>query len=211
MAVDVGCGCGVFGLLLLDALTSQGRKLQRLCFADTHAPSLAALTRTLTRHRQQLPRLAGAELAEGSLLDPLLKRAEKAQLICANLPQTPGPAALAATRPDRCGGDDGAGLICALIAQLPAVLAEDGEVFMLHISLAHPARVASTLAANGLQSTVLAEQPRRAPLADYEAMLPGLAAYLLAEQAAGRAEFTQQGEHIDFHARLLRISRAGLL
>ena len=211
LAVDVGCGCGVFGLLLLDALAGQGRKLQHLCFADTHAPSLAALVRTLTRHRQQLPMLAYARLAEGSLLAPLLQRAEKAQLICANLPQTPGPAALAATRPDRCGGDDGAGLICALIAQLPAVLAEDGEVFMLHISLAHPARVASTLAAQGLQATVLAEQPRRARLADYEAMLPGLAAYLLAEQAAGRAEFTQQGEHIDFHARLLRISRAGLL
>jgi len=209
LAVDVGCGCGVFGLLLLDALAGTGRKLQRLRFTDTHQPSLAALSRTLTRHRQQLPMLEQACLMEGSLLDPLLQTPEKAQLICANLPQTPGPAALAATRPDRCGGDDGAGLICALIAQLPAVLAEDGEVFLLHISLAHPARLASMLATHGLQATVLAEQPRRTRLAEYEAMQPGLAAYLLAAQAAGRAEFTLDGDSIDFHARLLRISRAG--
>lgn len=209
LAVDVGCGCGVFGLLLLDTLAGKGRKLQRLLFTDTHPPSLAALARTLTRHRQQLPMLARASLSAGSLLTPLLQKEEKAQVICANLPQTPGPAALAACRPDRCGGADGAELICALIAQLPAALAPDGEAFMLHISLAHPARVARTLAAHGLAATMLAEQPRRARLAEYEAMLPGLAAYLQAERIAGRAEFTQHGDSIDFHARLLRIARSG--
>lgn len=209
LAADVGCGCGVFGLLLLDTLAGKGRKLQRMVFADTHQPSLSALARTLTRHRQQLPMLAQATLSQGSLLTPLLQAKEKARLICANLPQTPGPAGLSACRPDRCGGDDGAELICALIAQLPETLANDGEAFMLHISLAHPARIASTLATHGLQATVLAEQARSAPLVEYEALLPGLAAYLLAEKRAGRAEFTQHGERIEFHARLLRLSWKG--
>jgi predicted glycoside hydrolase/deacetylase ChbG (UPF0249 family)/glycosyltransferase involved in cell wall biosynthesis len=210
LAVDVGCGCGVFGLLLLDALAAGNRRLHHLRFTDTHAPSLAALSRTLIRHRQQLPMLATASLANGSLLAPLLQTGQKAQIVCANLPQTPGPAALSSSRPDRCGGSDGAELICALIAQLPAVLTEDGEAFMLHISLAHPARVARTLAAHGLTATVLAEQARRACMADYAAMLPELPAYLLDEHAAGRAEFSLQGDAIDaieYHARLLRISR----
>jgi predicted glycoside hydrolase/deacetylase ChbG (UPF0249 family)/glycosyltransferase involved in cell wall biosynthesis len=210
LAVDVGCGCGVFGFLLLDTLAAGGKTLQQMLFTDTHLPSLSALSRTLIRHRQQLSVLASATLADGNLLAPLRQLGKKAQLICANLPQTPGPATLATCRPDRCGGSDGADLICALIEQLPTLLANGGETFMLHISLANPARVARTLAANGLSATVLAEQPRRTLMADYEAMLPGLPAYLLDEHAAGRAEFSLQAgaiESIQYHARLLRISR----
>ncbi|HEX5802273.1 MAG TPA: ChbG/HpnK family deacetylase [Azospira sp.] len=204
LAVDVGCGCGAFGLALVDALARHGRSLRRLLASDPHRPSLAALARTLTRHGGQLPMLATATLADGSLLTPLLARGERAALICANLPQTPGPAGF---RADRYGGGDGAELLCALIAQLPAALADDGEAFLLHIGLAHPARVAATLAAHGLRASVLAEQTRHAALADYEALQAGLADYLLAEGAAGRARFARHGATISFAAQLLRVRR----
>lgn len=204
LAIDAGCGCGVFGFHLLDAVGRHGKRLKRMIFADPHQPSLAALGRTLRRHAQQLPMLESAMLSDGSLLQPLLDRGEKAALICANLPQTPGPEGF---RLDRYGGRDGADLLCALIAQLPATLAEGGEAFLLHISLAHPARVAQTLAANDLVSTVLAEQARTAALADYDCLHPGLANYLLQEQAARRAVFVQQGGAIAYTARLLRIAR----
>jgi predicted glycoside hydrolase/deacetylase ChbG (UPF0249 family)/glycosyltransferase involved in cell wall biosynthesis len=204
LAVDVGCGCGAFGLLLLDALAGQGKRLQRMLFIEPHQPTLSALQRTLTRHAGQLPMLDFAEFSAGSLLAPLLARGEKAALICANLPQTPAPKGF---RLDRYGGSDGAELICALIAQLPATLADGGQAFMLHISLAHPARVRQTLAEQGLQATVLAEQMRTAALVNYECLLPGLADYLLAERAAGRAEFFVDGQSMTFHARLLRIDR----
>jgi predicted glycoside hydrolase/deacetylase ChbG (UPF0249 family)/glycosyltransferase involved in cell wall biosynthesis len=204
LAIDAGCGCGVFGFHLLGALARQGKQLKRMIFADPHLPSLAALGRTLRRHAQQLPMLESAMLSDGSLLQPLLDRGEKAALICANLPQTPGPEGF---RLDRYGGRDGADLLCALIAQLPATLTEGGEAFLLHISLAHPERVAQTLAANDLVSTVLAEQPRTAALADYDCLHPGLADYLLQEQAAGRAVFVRQGDAIAYTAQLLRIAR----
>jgi predicted glycoside hydrolase/deacetylase ChbG (UPF0249 family)/glycosyltransferase involved in cell wall biosynthesis len=204
LAIDTGCGCGVFGFHLLDALGRHGKRLKRMIFADPHQPSLAALESSLRRHAQQLPMLESAMLSDGSLLHPLLDRGNRAALICANLPQTPGPQGF---RLDRYGGHDGADLLCALIEQLPAALAEGGEAFLLHISLAHPARVAQTLAANDLLSTVLAEQARTAALADYDRLHPGLADYLLQEQAAGRAVFVRQGDAIAYTARLLRIAR----
>ena len=124
-------------------------------------------------------------LSDDSLLDPLLRGGERATLICANLPQTPGPAGF---RLDRCGGDDGAGLICAFLTDLPRALTDDGEAFLLHIGLAHPARVTQPSPPSA------SRPPRRradghARLADYEALQPGLAGWLLAERAAGRAEF----------------------
>lgn len=200
MVVDVGCGSGVFGFHLLHALARQGRRASRMVFADPHQPSLAALTRTLTRHRQQLPMLDTALLSDGSLLEPLLQAGERAELICANLPQTPGPDNF---RLDRCGGRDGAELLCTLIEQLPRALADNGLAFILHIGLANPTRVHACLKEHGLQATIIAEQQRHAQLADYEAMHAGLAAYLEAEQAAGRSEFSLSNNTIEFTARLL--------
>lgn len=204
---DIGCGCGVFGLVLLDAIAASGRRVGRLLFSDPHRPSLAALARTLTRHRPQLNMLDTAELDDGSLLAPLRERGARVHALCANLPQTPGPAGF---RLDRNGGTDGAELLCALIAGLPHVLAADGEACLLHIDLAHPARVAAAIAAAGLQAECLAEQVRQARFADYEALHPGLADHLRAEQAAGRAEFVADpdGTGFAYRARLLRLRHA---
>lgn len=205
LAADIGCGCGVFGIHLLAAAQRSGRSVQRLLCADPHRESLMALERSLARHAGQAPLPASVTLDDGSLLDPLLRGGERATLICANLPQTPGPAGF---RLDRCGGDDGAGLICAFLTDLPRALTDDGEAFLLHIGLAHPARVAATIAAIGFTATEIAAQTRRARLADYEALQPGLAGWLLAERAAGRAEFAPDGDGFTFRARLLRLRRA---
>ncbi len=208
LAADIGCGCGVFGIHLLAAARRSGRGVQRLLCADPHRASLAALERSLLRHAGESPLPAGVTLDDGSLLEPLLRNGERATLICANLPQTPGPTGF---RLDRCGGDDGAGLICAFLADLPRALADDGEAFLLHIGLAHPARVAASIAAIGFTATGIAAQTRHARLADYEALQPGLADWLLAERAAGRAEFvsdTDGGDGFTFRARLLRLRRA---
>ena len=201
-AVDVGCGCGIFGLQLLDALARQNRRLRTMIFTDPHQASLTALSRTLTRHTRQLPMLDNAEFSDGSLLTPLLQHGRKVMLVCANLPQTPAPQGF---NLDRYGGCDGADLICALIAQIPPTLADGGEAFLLHLSLAHPARVAQAIIENGLQATVLSEQTRSATLADYEALQPGLADYLMNERTAGRAEFVPHGATITYTAQLLRI------
>mgnify|MGYP001022633441 CR=1 FL=1 len=207
LVMDAGCGCGVFGFMLLDALATQGRRVQRMCFADPHQPSLAALARTLTRHRRQLPMLEEASLSTGALLSPLLATGQKAALICANLPQTPGPVDF---RLDRYGGSDGADLICALIAELPKALAADGECFLLHISLAHPARVQAALAAIGFTANVIAEQTRQAQFADYAMLHPELPGHLRSAHATGRSEFTRDadGKGFTYRARLLRLRQA---
>lgn len=206
LAADIGCGCGVFGIHLLAAAQRSGRRTQRLLCADPHRESLAVLERSLVRHAGQSPLPASVTLDDGSLLDPLLHAGERATLICANLPQTPGPREF---RFDRCGGEDGAGLICAFLADLPRALADDGECFLLHISLANPARVAAAIDAIGFTATEIAAQTRHARLADYAALMPGLGAWLLAERAAGRAEFAPDagGEGFSFRARLLRLRR----
>lgn len=206
LAADIGCGCGVFGIHLLAAAQRNGHRIQRLLCADPHRESLAALERSLVRHAGQAPLPATVTLDDGSLLDPLLHAGERATLICANLPQTPGPKEF---RLDRCGGEDGAGLICAFLADLPRALADAGECFLLHISLANPARVAAAIDAIGFTATEIAAQTRHARLADYEALMPGLGAWLLAERAAGRAEFAPDasGEGFSFRARLLRLRR----
>ena len=216
LAADIGCGCGVFGAHLLAAVVRSGRRVQHMLFADPHRASLAALERSLLRHAGQAPLPAQATLSDGSLLDPLLDTdiappaddSGRATLICANLPQTPGPAGF---RLDRSGGADGAELICRFLADLPRALAVNGEAFLLHIGLAHPARVARMIADIGLVAEVLAAQWRHAGFADYEALQPGLADYLRAEQAAGRAEFVPDadGTGFTFSARLLRLRRAG--
>ncbi len=208
LAADIGCGCGIFGIALLQTLARNGRRVERMLFTDPHRASLAALARTLIRHAdgRHMPRTA--TLDDGSLLAPLLTRGERATLICANLPQTPGPTDF---RLDRCGGGDGTDLLCAFLADLPRALAPGGEAFLLHIGLAHPARVAATLAATGFTASELATQTRSARFADYEALHPGLADYLRTERAAGRAEFepTPDGEGFRFRARLLRLRRNG--
>lgn len=205
LAADIGCGCGVFGIHLLAAAQRSGRSVQRLLCADPHRESLMALERSLARHAGQAPLPARVTLSDDSLLDPLLRGGERATLICANLPQTPGPAGF---RLDRCGGDDGAGLICAFLTDLPRALTDDGEAFLLHIGLAHPARVTATIAAIGFTATEIAAQTRHARLADYEALQPGLAGWLLAERVAGRAEFVPDGDGFTFRACLLRLRRA---
>ena len=206
MACDVGCGCGVFGFALLQALARDKRHVQQMLFTDPHRPSLAALERTLTRHAEHAAMPDTAILDDGSLLEPLRRRGAQAALICANLPQTPGPQGF---RLDRSGGNDGADLICAFLCELPSALTADGEAFLLHIGLAHPARVMAAIAAIGFTATELAVQTRLASFADYEALHPGLADHLRSERAAGRAEFSPNadGKGFRFQARLLRLRR----
>lgn len=202
LAADVGCGCGVFGLAALIAAARRGTTCDEILFSDPHQASLAALARTLIRHAPDLPLTGGATLSDASLLDALQARPARAQLICANLPQTPGPAGF---RLDRWGGSDGAELICRFLDALPEVLAEDGVAFLLHISLAHPARVRRTLKRQGLTADLVAEQTRHARFADYEAMQAGLGDYLRAERAAGRAEISAGDDDFAFRVQLLRL------
>ena len=205
LAADVGCGCGVFGLSALRTAANNGTVIDEMIFSDPHQPSLAALARTLTRHAPNLPMLSRATLSDASLLDALHSRRIRAGLICANLPQTPAPSGF---RLDRWGGADGADLICRFLDELPQVLAVDGVAFLLHIGLAHPARVAATMVRNRFDAVVLAEQTRHARFADYEAMQPGLADHLRAECAAGRAQWETDadGTGFRFQVRLLRLS-----
>lgn len=206
LMADIGCGSGAFAFTLLAAVAASGRRVGRLLLTDPHAPSLAALARTLTRHRAQLDMLDQAVFDTASLLAPLREHGERAQALCFNLPQTPGPVGF---RLDRSGGADGADLICELLAGLPQVLADDGEAFLLHIGLAHPARVSQGIADAGLIAEVLAGQRRHATFADYDALHSGLADYLRVEQAAGRAEFEIDPDGTGFHyrAQLLRLRR----
>lgn len=235
LAVDVGAGSGVFGLHLAAQLVEAGVQLDSLCFADVDVASLQALQRTLLRHGSAIGGAARWRLVAGSLLDPLLRTGRRADLICANLPQTPAPGGLGAQPGDphrnpvsaqgnpqpgpgpgpspqsnpliaRLGGSDGADLVCALLGQLPAALAPDGEAWLLHIGLANPQRVAAAADAAGLVLQTVASRPRRVSIADYAALAPGLPDHLRDCRAAGGSEFVEDGDAFCFEARLLRVT-----
>lgn len=206
LAVDVGCGSGVFGIHLLDLLARAGVVLDTCWFIDIDDASLTALQRTLRRDGARVGGSAHWRLTRGSLLRPLLDAGRRAELICANLPQTPFPDG-AARRADRDGGRDGAELLCALLRQLPTALADGGEAWLLHDGLANPRRVEQTAGAAGLQLATVAEVPRRVALADYTQLAPGLPDLLRARHDAGDCEFDEARGEIGFTARLLRATR----
>lgn len=210
LAVDVGAGSGVFGLHLAATLAAADVRLGEFWLTDVDADSLAALQRTLLRHGAAINGTAAWRLIAGPLLAPLRAAGRRADLICANLPQTPAPASAGSTRAgpiDRIGGSDGADLLCALIGQLPEALPPDGEAWLLHFGLAHPQRVAAAAAAAGLMIDTVSSVPREVAMADYARLAPGLPDHLRACRAAGISEFEEVGEHIRFNARLLRLTR----
>lgn len=209
-ALDLGCGSGLFALALIDTLHAAGRPLRQLTCCDRDAATLDALGRTLREARGWLAErgLDSAQLAAGDLFSALPADA-RFDVVVANLPQTPTPHALAA---DRDGHHDGADLLCAAIAALPGRLTVAGEAFLLHIGLAHPARVAAAVAAAGLDADVVAAQTRTVPLARYAALAADLPAHLRERIAAGTCDarlVTGADGHpaLRFPVRLLRLVR----
>lgn len=208
--LDMGCGSGLVGLVLIERLRELGLAAGEIVFADNDAGSVTALAASLDRQRDFLAaRIAGDALVACGDLFAALPDGKPFDLIVANLPQTPAPHPF---RNDRYGADDGAGPLLAFLEALPRYLADDGEAFIGHIGLANPRRIAAAIDAAGWRVDCLARQSRTIAVTTYAALDPAIPPYLLALRDAGGCEFADSrladgSAAITFAVRLLRLRR----
>lgn len=210
--LDIGCGSGVFGWTAADLLATGGHRFSAVDFIDNDTASVAALRLALHRHRDWWSiRTDRIGAFAGDLFAALPDDAPGYDLILANLPQTPAPTAIANDRYGGSGEAGGASLLLRFIAELPLRLAPGGVACGLHIGLAHPARVAAAIREAGLQAEVIAEETRCVDAADYDALQPGLADFLIGQGQHGNCELSVEdhatGRKICFPVRLIRLRR----
>ena len=93
-------------------------------------------------------------------------------MVLCNPPQMPGPEALAAARPDKYGGADGAHFYRRLAAHGAALLGDGGRVVFLQTSFSSFAAVDALFGAAGFGVRTLKTQKRTASLAAIDALAP---------------------------------------
>lgn len=125
VAVDVGTGSGALAVCF-----AAHRPAARVIATDISAASLAVARQNAAQYQIQL------EFLEGDLLEPLIARGIKADLIMANLPYIHPDAlpeldvSLYEPRIALDGGGDGLALVRRLLTQTPAVLLAGGLLLL---------------------------------------------------------------------------------
>jgi len=188
-ALDLGCGSG----LLAIAAVKRGAGHVIATEADPYALG-AALRNAVTNDVR-----GDIEGRVGSWYEALREYSPNAsrpfQVILATPPQTPAP------RPcgPRYGGWDGTDHLRQVIEGAPARLSHpEGRLWLLVISLAHPARLMKNLSELFSDIVLVKETQRFFSAAEYDALTPGLFHHLLDLRAAGQAEFreTDDGRYV---------------
>lgn len=185
--LDLGCGAGLVGLV------AAARGAKRVCGVDCDPAAVQAALENAERNR--LHRFT-ARL--GDWFVPV--RGERFDVICANPPQTPAATPI---RPDKWGGSDGATHLSAVTRAAPAFLRPGGRLYLMHISLANPHRVADILGER-FEVKVLGEEQRPFTFDEYDKISPGLGRYLGEQRARRRADFTDAPGGGVFGVRFLR-------
>ena len=123
-------------------------------------------------------------------------------VVLCNPPQMPGPEALAAARPDKYGGADGAHFYRRLAAHGAALLGDGGRIVFLQTSFSSFAAVDALFGAAGFGVRTLKTQKRSAARAAIDALAPGCADWLLDHHPPGGAH-GEEGVEGDDGARTL--------
>jgi release factor glutamine methyltransferase len=173
--LDLGCGCGLFGL------AAAARGASRVLFTDIDPRAVRCAL--ANARRNGLERVEGRA---GDLFAPCGR--ERFDAIIANLPQTPGPRPFS---PARWGGRDGARHLVRFLRGAPAYLRPGGRVYFVLTGLPHRERVLAAAAPFRLH--VLLRVTRTLAPDEYEALLPGLFAYLEERRRRGLSSFTARG------------------
>ena len=197
-----GCGSGLIGLLAL----RHGAAHVRFADVDEGAVRAAAANAAAAGYERGRQWCA----SRGDLDDKPPKSVRFADLVqfadvdvvLCNPPQMPGPEALAAARPDKYGGADGAHFYRRLAAHGAALLGDGGRVVFLQTSFSSFAAVDALFGAAGFGVRTLKTQKRSASLAAIDALAPGCADWLLDLHARGGAHW-EEGVEGDDGARTL--------
>jgi release factor glutamine methyltransferase len=147
-AVDVGTGSGILGIVA----RLQGAAIVYVLDVNPTASEIALANATLNDVAD------GFEpLSTGSTMLPLPDGAKVDYIIC-------NPAQLPMRQSDNpndpfFAGQDGRGMIEALVREVPTGLAQDGRLLMTHNSLSDVSSTRRLMDEVGLESRVLAERP----------------------------------------------------
>ncbi|MBI4585652.1 MAG: 50S ribosomal protein L11 methyltransferase [Planctomycetes bacterium] len=177
--LDLGCGCGLFGL----AAAKLGASRVVLTDFSPEAVRCAEKNIQLNRLKEKV------SCRRGDFFAPC--RGERFDLIIANLPQTPGPAPF---NLERWGGPDGTRHYERLAREAPAYLRPGGRLLFVLIGLADNGRVKGLLGERFQMRCVFRLQRDFTP-ADYDGMLPGLFDYLDGLRRQGVSEFFRFKNH----------------
>jgi len=178
IVADVGCGCGYIGITaaLLGAKTVH-------CIDTVKA----ALSSTL--HNAALNHLTNIRVYEGYGLDPL--KGCTLDVIISLPPQMPFKYNFNA---ERYGGTDGTDVILRIIRKAAVMLRKQtGRFYLVHAAIAHPDKVRSAIAAEGLRCRTIHTVTKTLIPEELDLIYGGLADYILALHRSGRAELTVTG------------------
>jgi len=175
--LDVGCGCGLFGL------AAAALRASRVLLTDIDPRAVRCALSNARRNR-----LAGVEGRVGDLFDPC--GGERFDVIFGNLPQTPGPRGLA---PSRWGGPDGARHLVRFLRGARSRLRPGGRVYFVLTGLPRRDRVLAAARASGLRVRAVLRIARPFDPAEYDALFPGLFRHLEARRRRGLSRFSGRG------------------
>ncbi len=177
--LDLGCGCGLFGLAAA-----------KLGAGEVFLTDISPEAVRCAQKNVQLNRLPGTvRCRRGDFFAPC--RGERFDLIIANLPQTPGP------RPfnlERWGGPDGTRHYERLALEAPVYLRPGGRLVFVLIGIADNARVKELLGKRFQMRCVFRLQRDFTP-ADYDGLQAGLFDYLDRLRRRGVSEFFRFRNH----------------
>lgn len=176
--LDLGCGAGGYGL------AAAARGAGAVVATDVDPDAVRATLANAARHG--LARVVQGRT--GPLFAPV--RGERFDVIVATLPQLPAPGRVIATR---WGGRDGLRLLRPLAARAAAHLEPGGRVYALVTDWADPRSVEPLFAAQGFAVRRVARAERAFQPCEYDALSPGLFAYLDARARAGRGRYRRKG------------------
>lgn len=175
--LDLGCGCGVFGLL------AAKRGASRVVLSDIDDQAVRCAAKNVKRNK-----LPNVVVVKGDFLTPFKEKSF--DVMVGNLPQTPGPVNF---RVDKWGGPDGSLHLLRLAREAVNHLKENGRIYFSLISLANSKRVIEAFQ-GCYRLTQTAEMERPFTREEYEAYWPGLFQYLEELRRQGEAEFWPAAE-----------------
>ncbi|MBI2920978.1 MAG: methyltransferase [Planctomycetes bacterium] len=190
--LDLGCGCGAFGLWAARAGAAE-------CWLTDIDPSACACARANAR----LNRIRNVRIAAGDFFAPCTGR--RFDVIVGNVPQTPAPGPIPLAK---WGGPGGVRHLLRLAREAPRHLNPGGRVYFSLIGLTDAKRALAEFGKR-FRTSVRLRLRRTCTPEEFENLRPGLWAWIQRLKSAGRVRLSRRGGRFWFEVRLIEATLRG--